>query len=498
MAEASPSFFLSDGTDLTALFNYLTSENSRLRAEAESCEPVAEEGQEEFVLAHVDLLPEEFVELVKALLIPHILSKELELQSETPHVTYPFDDLEATECVDYSESGEVDAASLTKLVEIVTSNASSELTSVLLATFPLYTTADSLLSLILARLQVPVPKLMTASEHAYFVQHRLKGIHTMITAVIKQWIKMWPDSFRVGTHLFTQLGEFFPANREFSVEANTRILAKQLSKVQEEQLSSAVFTEERLPPPPILPKELDFKSNPLLFWSTEELSRQATLVDLNALKKIQIPECLGRRWDQEKGLNAPNITRFSQRYGSRRALFISSIVKEADLDTRIRLVSKLLELAACCLDQFHNFETPWIIKGVFMSEVVHDLLPITMREVLKKHANRAVYARIMGLYDIQTFEAVKVEMERACTMPCWLALRQDLYKIDLSWQDFTQNGLINMYKHAKTAKIVLKLREYQSKDLCFHKIALCYHFLKAKNFAIDDKECERRAKALER
>lgn len=497
MAEASSSFFLSDGTDLTALFTYLTSENSRLRAEADS-EAVALESQEEFILAHVDLLPVEFVELVKALLIPHVASKQPEVQSEVPLVTYPFDDLEAAECVEYTESGEVKAASLTKLVEIVTSNASSELTPVLLTTFPQYTTAESLLSLILARLQVPIPKLMPCSEHTYFVQHRLKEIHTMITAVIKQWIKLWPDSFRVGTHLFTQLGEFFPANCEFSVEANTRLLAKQLSRVQEAQLSCAVFSEDRLPPSPLLPKELDFKSNPLLFWSTEELARQATLVDLNALKKIQIPECLGRRWDQEKGLNAPNVTRFSQRYGSRRALFISSIVKEADLDCRIRLVSKLLDVAACCLDQFHNYETPWIIQGVFMSAVLHDLLPITLREVLKRHANRAVYARIMSLYDIQTFEAVKMEMERQCVMPCWLALRQDLYKIDLSWPDFTPSGLINLQKHAKTAKIVLKLREYQSKDLCFHKIALCYNFLKAKKFAIDDKECERRAKALER
>jgi hypothetical protein len=339
---------------------------------------------------------------------------------------------------------------------------------------------------------------MSVSEHAYFVQHKLKEIHTMITAIIKQWIKLWPDSFRVGTHLFTQLGEFFPVNCEFSVEANTRILAKQLSKVQEQQLCATVFAEDRVPPPPLLPKELDFKANPLLFWSAEELSRQATLVDLNALKKIQIPECLGRRWEQEKGLNAPNITRFSHRYGSRRALFISSIVKEADLDTRIRIVSKLLEIAACCLDHFRNFETPWIIKGVLISEVVHDLLPITMREVLKKQANRAIYARIMNLYDMQTFEAVKMEMERQCTMPCWLAMRQDLYKIDLSWADITQSGIINLYKQAKTAKIILKLREYQSKDLCFHKIALCYHFLKAKNLVIDDKECERRAKALER
>ena len=491
-------YLLSDGTDLTPLFSFLTKENTRLRPEKDVTEDAPDTETEEFILAHVDLLPSEYIEQVKALLIPQITQKQPETPTLLPSVSYIFDELELSDSVEYTENGDVKAASLTKLVEIVTSSANPELNQVLLTTFPLYTTADALLELILSRLQVPIPKFMSPTERVYFTEMKLKEIHTRITAVLRQWIKLWPDSFRVGTHLFTQLGEFFPANRDFSVETNTRLLAKQLSSVQESHQCRSVFTEDRVPPAPILPKVLDYQTNPLLFWSTEELARQATLIDVNALRKIQITECLGRKWTQERGINAPNISRFSHRYGSRRARFIHSIVTEADPDHRIRLVTKLIDLAICCLDHFHNYETPWIIKGVLISDAVHLYLPVTMKEVLKKPSVKASYLRLLSLYDMQSFEAVKVEMNKHCAMPCWLAMRQDLYKIDLTSADFTPNGLINIQKHAKTAKIILKLREYQSKQMCFYRVAHCYNFLKAKNFAIDEKECERRAKSLER
>ena len=487
-------FVLSDGTDLTPLFNYLTGENGKLRVETMDPEEIAEEEQDEFILAHMDLLPSEFAEQVKSLLLPALSLNPEPDQPEVLPSTYLYDEPDSSENIEYSETGEIKAVSLTKLVERVTDMSSSGLSQVLLATYPLYTTADALLEMILHRLQVPIPVMMSASERSLFVEQKLKTTHTLITSVLKQWIKMWPDSFRVGSHLFTQLGEFFPANREFSVEANSRILAKQLSKVQEECSTANVFAEDRVPPQPLLPKELDFKSNPLLVWPAEELARQLTLIDFKHLKKVQITECLGRRWVQDG--EAPNVAKLVQRFASRRAQFISAIVNESELEARVRIATKLLEIAACCLDHFSNYESPFIIRGVFVSTAVISL-KTTLREVSKKATANSTYNRLISLYEACDFSTIKPLMEKQCVVPCWVAMRDELYKIDIA-ANYTASGLININKHEKTAKVILKLREYQSKDVCFHKVALCYNYLKAKNFVFDERECERRAKLLEK
>lgn len=479
---------LSNGKDITDLLVFLLEENKKMEEEFGEPLDILEEDFEK----NIQYLPEQFKELCR------------EIFTVLPQSTeYKFDEPDSIKNLEFSPEGALIGASFLKLIERMTDEASNELIDIVFYTFPLYASPKEMLEALIWRHNVVIPPLMSRSETVAFQNKRVRGIQSKVASLFKKWIKLWPVHFKENKNLKTLLQRFLDNLRESTNESFTKHICKTISQLltgidEEEKKPKCSFGDLRIPEDPILPKEMDFKMEPLLLWSPVEISRQLSLIESDLLKKVGLGELLGRNWEKEnKDKVAPNVVAINKRFIRGRELFIAAIVKENDINNRVKIVKTLLEAAHECLYTIKNYESPMIINFVLKSDAVR-ALEQTTKEVKKSAIHRNMWTRLEELYE-SNFDMVRQEMESGpCNVPCVLALRQILMKNDALKPDLFESKLINLPKHKITADIVHKIRMYKENSLVYHPIKILYQHLLAEDFTADMDELYNRACSLER
>mmetsp|Transcript_5350 Transcript_5350/g.9818 ORF Transcript_5350/g.9818 Transcript_5350/m.9818 type:complete len:481 (+) Transcript_5350:1731-3173(+) len=466
--------FTSSGTDLRPLINFLIQENVRL-------------GVEE--LAPLD--PNFDFESSLSLL-PTDLAMDAREALDLGDLTYKFDEADDLEnCVEM-ESGELEGCSLTKLVEKMTEGSNNELMNVVLYTYPVYTDSRTLLKLLIDRYNMPLPPLMSHTERCYFETRKLRNVQSKVASVMKRWIKDWPHLFAPHSELRDMLNEFLQSQEPQSALI-TRAVAQTLNSVEDNQELVFRFSELTVPPPPILPREMDFKAEPLLLWNPVEIARQLTLIDLAYLKRVRIEECLERKWEK-KPAEAPNIVALADRFGFARALLTLATVSVSDFTNRVKVFKKLLETSHEAL-LIGNFETPFVISSALKSDAFVALHRST-KEVMKSAMHKSMWNRLDTLYS-SDFSTVRSEMLSAnCLVPCFLALRQELNRADISLPNFLENRLINLRKHRLSAETINRLRQFQDLNVPFHRVAMLHDYL-SQDCRVEDEALHKMAVELE-
>ena len=478
---------LSNGKDITDLLQFLLEENKKM--EEEFGEPL--EILEEDFEKNIQYLPEHFRDLCREIFTVLPSSSE-----------YKFDEPDSSKNLEYSPEGTFIGASFLKLIEKITEETSIELIDIVFYTFPLYATPKEMLEALIWRHNVTNAPLMSKSELACFQTKKVWSIQSKVASLLKKWIKLWPNHFKDNKNLKTMLQRFLDNLKESTNEAFTKTNCKAilvlLNKIDEEEKKvRCSFGDLRIPEDPILPKEIDFKMEPLLLWSPIEISRQLSLIESDLLKKVGLGELLGRNWEKpDKDRLAPNVVAITKRFASGRELFISSIVKQDDINNRVKIIKTLLEAANECCNTIHNYESPFIINSALKSDPIR-ALENTVREVKKSVTHRNYWTKLEELYD-SNFKAIREEMEsQVCNVPCILALRQILTKNDIVRPDRLESQLINIAKHKVTADVIHKIRMYKETSLVYHPIKILYQYLLAQDFHADEAELYNRAKALE-
>lgn len=464
--------------DLQAVYAYIRSagRESDSSDSSEEEEMEKEEELDRYLTGHLDMIPEALRRSVRNICMrkePY-MRVNVDFGEEIPQYIYDFP--ESVENIQYSPEGEIEGISFYKLIEMMTSGA-TELIGVFLSTYPIYVTADEVLTALLERVRVPEPLLASTTERKAFQQSVLTVMSRKLASIMKTWVKLWPELFQLDSIFLTRVRAVLPGLEEgLSLSSGSMLVTKA------KQRDRLVFSDSRVPMSPILPQELDFRGSMILAWDTTEIARQCTLIEWTYLARVEVSECLSRRWEKEgKEVTAPNIVALSKRFASARALLIDSVVY-TDKDNRLKIIKKLLDVANVCLTTFYNFETPFIIATAFKSDAMQAFKK-TLAQITKAHKD--IQKKLASVYD-SDFSAVRQEMQRQCNVPCWLALRQELAKIDIRHGDFTQTGLINLQKQKMTADVIARLKQYQSNPVQCFKVGMLYDYLEAKNFVIDE------------
>lgn len=479
---------LSNGKDITELLQFLLDENKRMEEEFGEPLDILEEDFEK----NIQYLPEHFRELCR------------EIFTVVPQSTdYKFDEPDSLKNLEFSPEGALIGASFLKLIEKMTEETSNDLIHIVFYTFPLYASPKEMLEALIWRYGVTNPPLMSKSELATFQSKKIRTIQSKVASLLKKWIKLWPNHFRENKNLKTMLQRFLDNLKESTNENYTKqsckAILQQLTTIEEEEKKlKCSFGDLRIPSEPILPKEIDFKMEPLLLWSPIEISRQLSLIESDLLKKVNLGELLGRSWEKpNKDILAPNVVMISKRFASGRELFINSIVKQEDINNRVKIIKTLLEAANECCNTIRNFESPFIINSALKSDPIR-ALENTVREVKKSAPHRVYWTKLEELYD-SNFEAIRQEMDaQPCNVPCILALRQVLTKNDIMRPELLESKLINIAKHKVTADIVHKILLFKETSLLYHPIKILYQYLLAQDFHADEATMYNIAHGLEK
>lgn len=474
--ELLPSLFTKSGTDLTPLLTYLIQENIRLGVE------------------ELDEVSAEFDFEACLSLLPPDLAVDAREVLGLDNVAYRFDEADDLDnCVEM-ESGELEGVSLEKLIEKMTEGSNNELMNVVLYTYPVFTDSRTLLKLLISRYNMPTPQLMSHSERAYFETRKLRNVQSKVASVMKRWIKDWPHIFAGQSDLRDTLMDFL-STQEPQSALITRAVAQTLNSIEDCHEHIYRFNELTVPPAPILPREMDFKAEPLLLWNPTEIARQLTLIDLAYLKRIRVEECLERRWEKpNKEINAPNIIAIADRFASARALLTVALVSAADFANRVKIYKKLLETSSEALS-IGNFETPFVIASAMKSDAFVAMHKTT-KEVMKSATHKSMWNRLDALYSAGDFAVVRSEMLSSnCLVPCFLALRQELNRADISMPNFLENRLINLRKHRLSSETINRLKQFQDHNIPFHRVAMLYDYL-AQDCKIEDEVLQKMAREV--
>lgn len=470
--------------ELTDLIEYLKEENSKLELEVG---PVSESVDNYLITRNLHLFPER---------VSSICQDILGISSKTHYI---YDELDSPSKQEFSKTGELIGASFYKLVERVTDEGSTDLTNTLLYTFPLYSTPQQLLDSLLERHDVPLPPLMSQTEKHQFTMRRIKQIQNKVASFLKKWIQLWPEQFKQGTELRESLHAFLIGlfgTSDALIRTNCRTIFSALQKVDEPEFNFS-FCETRIPPSPQLPKEIDYRTEPLLLWHTTEIARQLTLIEFDLLKKVKISELLARQWEKpDRELKAPSVIAINKRFLRCRAFFINSVVSQAEVSIRVKVMKKLLEIAVECMDDLHNYESPFIITSALKSDALRSLEK-TVRDVKKSTMHKILWSKLDDVYT-SDFSGIRKEMRnKAVNVPCFLALRQELSRNDVLRSDFLSSGLINLAKHRITSEVLQRITSYQSIPPPYHRVASLYDYLSATHFSIDEENLTSISQRLE-
>ena len=479
---------LSNGKDITDLLQYLLEENRKMEEEFGEPLDILEEDFEK----NIQYLPDKFKDLCR------------EIFTVLPQSTeYKFDEPDSVKNLEYSPEGAIIGASFLKLIEKMTEDSSNELIDIVFYTFPLYASPKEMLEALIWRHNVVTPPLMSRSELLAFQNKKVRGIQSKVASLLKRWIKLWPSHFKENKNLRTMLQRFLDNLKESSNENFTKINCKAILGLlngidEEEKKVKCAFGDLRIPEDPILPKEIDFKIEPLLLWSPIEIARQLSLIEMDHLKKVGLGELLGRPWDKKgKESMIVNIQAVCDRFIQARRLYILAIVKQEDVNNRIKIIKTLLEVANECLVNIKNYESPIAIKLALKSDPMI-VLESTTKEVKKSAHHRAIWDRLEELYDPQ-YDNYKSETEIITpTLPCMIVIRRALSNIDIRLPDYLETNLIHIYKHKKTAELINKIKMYKENSIIYHPIKILYQYLLAEGIVFNDEEVLKKATALEK
>lgn len=454
---------LSNGKDITELLQFLLEENRKMEEEFGEPLDILEEDFEK----NIQYLPDHFKELCR------------EIFTVLPQSTeYKFDEPDSLKNLEYSPEGVIIGASFLKLIEKMTEDSSNELIDIVFYTFPLYASPKEMLEALIWRHNVVTPPLMSRSELLAFQSKKVRGIQSKVASLLKKWIKLWPNHFKENKNLRTILQRFLDNLKMSSNENITKIncgaILGLLNGIDEEEKKvKCAFGDLRIPEDPILPKEIDFKIEPLLLWSPIEIARQLSLIEIDHLKKVELGELLGRSWEK-KGceLMTVNIRAMCDRFIHMRELYITAILKQEDINNRIKIIRTLLEVANECLVNIKNYESPYAIKLALKSDHMR-ALESTTKEIRKNATHRAIWDRLEELYEPQ-YENYRIETETITpTIPCIAAIRRVLGNIDIRVPDYLETNLIHIAKHKYTAEYINKVKMYKENSIIYHPIKIC-------------------------
>jgi len=341
-------------------------------------------------------------------------------------------------------------ASLNQLIIKLTNESNSELkfSKTFITTYRSFTTSNILLMKLIQRYFIPN---INNTPPFNFINKVQIPIQLRVLNVIRMWVEQYPNDFT--PPLIEKLSSFLTCTRRNGHGQYSDLILKKFNTKKKERLELPTYT----PPKPKI-FWMKYSSEYIFCLSSTDVAEQLTLIDFDTYKSIEEIELLNQAWSKDQK-STPNITAMSTRFNSVSAFVSWSILREADIKVRSKMMAKFIKICIA-LSKLNNFNGLYsVLAGLNMSSIyrLHHTKSLIPKAYLKK------YEQLCKFLDNNKSQKVYREAIHSTCPP--LIPYLGIYLTDLTFiEDGNKDevkGLINFKKRELIFSTIMEIQQYQ-------------------------------------
>ncbi|KAF2070552.1 hypothetical protein CYY_008127 [Polysphondylium violaceum] len=341
-------------------------------------------------------------------------------------------------------------ASLNQLIIKLTNESNSELkfSKTFITTYRSFTSSNILLMKLIQRYFIPN---INNSPPFNFINKIQIPIQLRVLNVIRMWVEQYPNDFT--PPLIEKLSSFLTCTRRNGHGQYSDLILKKFNSKKKDRLELPTYQ----PPKPKI-FWMKYSSEYIFCLSSTDVAEQLTLIDFDTYKSIEEIELLNQAWSKDQK-NTPNITAMSTRFNSVSAFVSWSILREADIKVRSKMMAKFIKICIA-LSKLNNFNGLYsVLAGLNSSSIyrLHHTKSLIPKTYFKK------YEHLCKFLDNNKSQKVYREAIHSTCPP--LIPYVGIYLTDLTFiEDGNKDevkGLINFKKRELIFSTIMEIQQYQ-------------------------------------
>eukprot|EP00013_Stygamoeba_regulata_P000816 CAMPEP_0177639212 /NCGR_PEP_ID=MMETSP0447-20121125/5902_1 /TAXON_ID=0 /ORGANISM="Stygamoeba regulata, Strain BSH-02190019" /LENGTH=1216 /DNA_ID=CAMNT_0019141227 /DNA_START=37 /DNA_END=3683 /DNA_ORIENTATION=+ len=361
-----------------------------------------------------------------------------------------WDEPTSVETVVIEANGDIQAATLNKLIEHLTSPSGHDLEfrSAFFMTYRSFTTPSILLSKLIDRYDVPVSQASVS-----------KPVKLRVANCLKFWLENHFEDFsssvlleKLMTFVDQNLGQDTPLGKKFH-----KIIEKKRSRSLSRRKTSVFVTSES----EVMASKRSKKNEGILDFPDEAIAETLTVIAFDIYAGIKGNELLGQAWSKEKTRHrCPNVMEMIDRFNAVSLWVAATILEPTKVKVRAKRFERLIRIADH-LYKLNNFQTLMAFLGGFNNSCVARLKYTRMlvpRALIKKLEE---LEKVMNMESSFKIYRQHLKMANPPIIPYLGVYLSDLTFIEDGNQDEIK-GLINFSKRKLLHMVISQLQRYQN------------------------------------
>eukprot|EP00005_Dracoamoeba_jomungandri_P012234 CAMPEP_0174267954 /NCGR_PEP_ID=MMETSP0439-20130205/35551_1 /TAXON_ID=0 /ORGANISM="Stereomyxa ramosa, Strain Chinc5" /LENGTH=1811 /DNA_ID=CAMNT_0015355801 /DNA_START=40 /DNA_END=5472 /DNA_ORIENTATION=+ len=294
----------------------------------------------------------------------------------------------------------------------------------------------------------------------------IKTIQIRVCNVLNEWL----DLEDLDDYLLKKAKDFIKdqvsvSHRQLELKLMNTIAKKERCSGKEPSLYASPLHDGRGSPAPPTKVPNNLYANNLNFFdvSDEEIARQITIIDHKLFSAIMPKELVSQAWLKPKlQKNAPNALKFIAGFNKVSHWVSYMIVKVETVRERVKMISKLLNIAKHLRD-LNNFSSLMAFVAGWNSAAV-SRLKRTNREIPKRNLElmMSIENTMSNQGNYNNYRTLITSVNPPCVPYLGVHL-QDLVFIEEGNSDFCEGHLINFEKRELLAGVILELKNYKQR-----------------------------------
>ena len=215
----------------------------------------------------------------------------------------------------------------------------------------------------------------------------------------------------------------------------------------------------------------------IMEYTPNEIARQMTLYEHQLYLRIDIKECILKRFMQP--IQSPTFTALTNKFNEWGQWCATEILKRNDIQLRADVISHFIKIADV-LKELKNYNSCYaILAGLNLSSVSNIRLKLTWSKVNKNTLSR--YTKLMDFFSVtKNYKNYREEISKQTPplIPYFALYPKYLFNIEENTDTIGEDGLININKLRGIYNIITEIKQYQSGNYDINPIKSLFEFIK--------------------